>query len=124
MIMSKKIKMIIMDGDGSTLDQNGFMDSRLKNLIISRPDLKWVMATGRCMNLLRETDIFQFLSEETPHIVSGGAEIKYKNGDLMSEALLSHHDISTLFKLLKMNDVYNFIHFSKNGCNYFFSKNV
>ena len=54
---------IVMDGDGSTITHDHKLPDNLRNLILANPQIKWMMATGRSMDSLQSTPIYQYLSD-------------------------------------------------------------
>lgn len=92
-----KIKVVLMDGDGSTLTHDGIFPENLKKLIQLNQQTKWIMATGRSLDLLERTPIVPFLSQDIPHVLDGGSRIMMLSGEIVKEYPLSHHELNVFF---------------------------
>lgn len=92
-----RIKLILMDGDGSTLDHNGSCpDSLQKFFIQNKENYLFAMATGRSLDLLRRTEIIPFLTSNIPHIVDGGSKLMYLDEKVLFEEKLTIEEINLL----------------------------
>lgn len=109
-----KIKAIIMDGDGSTLTHDGKLPENLKQLIQNNSQLKWIMATGRSLDLLKRTPIAEHLSKDTFHICDGGSCLIYLDGTIKTKHAIEPHELELLFTKIDL-DKTSFIYFSPDG---------
>lgn len=103
-----------MDGDGSTITHDNKLPDNLRDLILTNQHVKWMMATGRSMDLLRITPIFQYLNNEIFHIVDGGSCLMYKDGTIHKHYQLQDEEINLLFRKLNL-DLTNYMYYSPNG---------
>lgn len=108
------IKIVVMDGDGSTITHDNQLPDSLKELILSKTSIKWMMATGRSMDLLKVTPIHQYLSDDIFHIVDGGSCLMYKNGRIQEREYLQPNEIDLLFSKLIL-ELVNFLYYSPDG---------
>lgn len=108
------IKAIIMDGDGSTITHDNKLPDNLRDLICANQQLKWIMATGRSMDLLKVTPIYDYLSDDIYHIVDGGSCLMYKSGDIHKQHLLIDEEIDALFSKLRLEST-NWLYHSPDG---------
>ncbi|MDD3266773.1 MAG: HAD hydrolase family protein [Burkholderiales bacterium] len=108
------IKAIIMDGDGSTITQDNKLPDNLRDLICNNPQLKWIMATGRSMDLLRATPIYDYLSDDIYHIVDGGSCLMYKSGSIYKQHLLGKDEVDIFFAKLQLQHT-NWLYYSPDG---------
>lgn len=111
-----KIKAVIMDGDGSTLTSDNLLPNNLKEVIIQNPQIKWIMATGRSLELLRKTPIYNYLSLDVPHIVDGGSCLMFLHGKYKTRHLINPEYIEIFFNKLVLEKT-NFIYYSPDGKN-------
>lgn len=109
-----QIKAIIMDGDGSTITHTNELPDSLRDLILGNPQIKWIMATGRSLDLLRQTPIAKYLTNDVPHIVDGGSKLMLLNGQSLAEHLLEPEELELLFSQIKADDL-NFLYYSPDG---------
>lgn len=116
------IKAILMDGDGSTITADNHVPDNLKELILNNSQLKWIMATGRSLELLKKTPIVEFLSTDVVHIVDGGSCLMDVNAGCKKRHLLSKGEIKCLFDKLPLHDI-NFLYYSRDGINSFMFSN-
>jgi hydroxymethylpyrimidine pyrophosphatase-like HAD family hydrolase len=105
------LRAVIMDGDGSTINEDNSMPANLGSLILQMPHIKWIMATGRSFDLLQRLPILNYLANDVPHIVDGGSTLIYKTGVIHSRKRLSVQDINHLFDNLVLSQV-EFIYFA------------
>ena len=56
------IKAVLMGGDGSTITYDNLVPDNLKAIIIHNQKIKWIMATGRSLELPQKNPIFNYLS--------------------------------------------------------------
>lgn len=108
------ISTVLMDGDGSTLTKDNELPDNLKNLILANPNINWIMATGRSLDLLKMTPIFSCLSTKLPHILDGGGKIMHLDGAVVQDNLISLEDLELFYQLLKL-DYVNFLYYSPDG---------
>lgn len=108
------IKIVVMDGDGSTITHDNKLPDNLRDLILANGQIKWMMATGRSMDLLRATPIHQYLSADIFHIVDGGSCLMYKDGTIHKHYLLKSHEIDALFNKLDL-ELSNYLYYSPDG---------
>lgn len=108
------IKAIIMDGDGSTITHNNIFPDNLKQLITNNQQLKWIMATGRSLELLKKTPIIDYLSRDTVHIVDGGSCLMDLNAKCNVRHLMSIKELDFLFSKLEFESI-NFLYYSPDG---------
>lgn len=108
------ISTVLMDGDGSTLTKDNELPDNLKNLILANPNVNWIMATGRSLDLLKMTPIFPCLSTKLPHILDGGGKIMHLDGAVVQDNLISLEDLELFYQLLKL-DYVNFLYYSPDG---------
>lgn len=111
-----KIKAIIMDGDGSTITHDNLVPDNLKATIINTSQIKWIMATGRSLELLNKTPIFDYLSNDVPHIVDGGSCLMFLNGQCKTKHMISQKYLDILFGKLNLEKT-NFLYYSPDGKN-------
>jgi hydroxymethylpyrimidine pyrophosphatase-like HAD family hydrolase len=111
-----KIKAVIMDGDGSTLTKNNLLPANLKEMICQNSQIKWIMATGRSLELLKKTPIYDCLSSGVPHIVDGGSCLMFLNGECKMRHLINLKSIELLFNKLILEKT-NFVYYSHDGEN-------
>lgn len=100
-----KIKAIIMDGDGSTITHDGILPDNLREAIITNQHIKWIMATGRSLDLLRRLPIIDHLSKDVPHIVDGGGRLVLHNGESVIDHFMSEDEINLLFEQLELEKI-------------------
>lgn len=108
------IKAVVMDGDGSTITHDNQLPDNLRQLILANPQIKWMMATGRSMDLLQATPIHQYLSNDVFHIVDGGSCLMYKDGRIHQQYKLLDSEIDLLFSKLQLDKV-NYLYYSPDG---------
>ena len=108
------IKAVIMDGDGSTITHDNFVPNNLKNIITDKSHIKWIMATGRSLELLKKTPIFDYLSTNVLHIVDGGSRLMYLDGTCKTTHLMNSKYLDRLFSKLQLNET-NFLYYSPDG---------
>lgn len=108
------IKIVVMDGDGSTITHDHKLPDNLRDLILANPQIKWMMATGRSMDLLRATPIHQYLSADVFHIVDGGSCLMYKDGTVHKHYLLKPQEIDAVFNKLDL-ELSNYLYYSPDG---------
>ncbi|HCY39709.1 MAG TPA: hypothetical protein DHV02_07570 [Neisseriales bacterium] len=108
------IKIIVMDGDGSTITHDHKLPDNLRNLILANPQIKWMMATGRSMDSLQSTPIYQYLSDDIFHIVAGGSCLMYKDGTIHKHYLLKPQEIDLIFNKLKL-ELSNYLYYYSDG---------
>ena len=119
--MQNKIKAVIMDGDGSTLTHTNELPNNLRDLILANQHIKWMMATGRSLDLLHKTPIAKYLTADVPHIVDGGSRLMHLDGTSLVDHFLSDDELKLFFKIVSPAAV-NFIYYSPDGINgYVFS---
>jgi len=99
------IKAVIMDGDGSTITHDGILPDNLRKLITANPQIKWIMATGRSLDLLRRLPIIDHLSQDMPHIVDGGGRLVLHSGESVIDHFLSEYEINHLFDQLELDKI-------------------
>lgn len=113
-----------MDGDGSTITHDNQLPDNLRDLILNNPQITWMMATGRSMDLLRATPIHQYLSTDVFHIIDGGSCLMYKDYSIHQHHHLQEHEIDLLFTRLQL-DLSNYLYYSTDGIRSFaFSQDV
>lgn len=108
------IKAVIMDGDGSTITSDNIVPDNLISLITSNSQIKWIMATGRSLDLLKKTPIFKYLSADVLHIVDGGSRLMYLDSSCKTKHLMNKEYLDTLFNKLQLDKV-NFLYYSPDG---------
>lgn len=108
------IKAVIMDGDGSTITNNNKLPNSLKQLIIDNQQIKWIMATGRSLELLKKTPIVDYLSSDVVHIVDGGSCLMDLNAACKIRHLISIQELDLLFSKLDLESI-NFLYYSPDG---------
>ena len=108
------ISTVLMDGDGSTLTKENELPDNLKNLILANPNINWIMATGRSLDLLKMTPIFSYLSMQLPHILDGGGKIMHLDGSIVLDNLINLEDLELFYRLLQL-DCVNFLYYSPDG---------
>jgi hydroxymethylpyrimidine pyrophosphatase-like HAD family hydrolase len=118
MKISKKIKAVIMDGDGSTITHQNELPDSLRDLILNNPHIKWIMATGRSLDLLHKTPIARYLSDDVPHIVDGGSRLMYLDGVSKTSKFISKDELKLFHSSINSEDI-NFIYYSPDGINGF-----
>lgn len=111
-----RIKAVIMDGDGSTLTKDNRLPPNLKEMMCQNPKIKWIMATGRSLELLKKTPIYDYLSADVPHIIDGGSCLMFLNGECKTRHLIGLESIDLLFSKLILEKT-NFIYYSPDGEN-------
>jgi hydroxymethylpyrimidine pyrophosphatase-like HAD family hydrolase len=117
------IKAIIMDGDGSTITHNNIFPDNFKQLIMDNQQIKWAMATGRSLELLKKTPIIDYLSTDIVHIVDGGSCLMDLNARCKVRHLMSTQELDFLFSRLDFESI-NFLYYSPDGLNsYVYSNN-
>lgn len=113
-----------MDGDGSTITHDGILPDNLRNLIINNPHIKWIMATGRSLDLLRRLPIIDFLSRDVPHIVDGGGRLVMHSGSSVVDYYLTEEEIDCFFNQLDTQKVDFLYYFLDEKRSYIFSDNI
>lgn len=108
------LRTVIMDGDGSSLTAANELPGSLRDTILSYPHLQWIMATGRSLDLLKQTPICPFLTQNVPHILDGGASLMYLDGRKQVHHDLSGAELRLLFAQIRPEDI-NFLYFSRDG---------
>jgi hydroxymethylpyrimidine pyrophosphatase-like HAD family hydrolase len=103
-----------MDGDGSTLTHTNELPNSLRDLIIANPHIKWIMATGRSLDLLHRTPIAKYLTIDVPHILDGGSRLMYLDGTSLIDYFISQDELAVFFKVISP-DAVNFIYYSPDG---------
>lgn len=118
-----KIKAVIMDGDGSTITHEGILPDNLRDLIIGNPQIKWIMATGRSLDLLRRLPIIDYLSRDVPHIVDGGGRLVLHDGTSVIDHFLTPEEINHLFNQLNIEKIDFLYSYLDQARSYIFSEN-
>lgn len=109
------IKAVVMDVDGSTITHNNQLPDNLRDLMVNNPQIKWIIATGRSLELLKRTPIFEYISNDVTHIVDGGSMLVHKHGQIHSQHLLSQTDIDNFFSKLTQPEHINWLYYSPDG---------
>jgi len=110
-----KIKAIIMDGDGSTLvHKTTELPDNLRDLMLSNRHIKWIMATGRSLDLLKRTPIADYLSTDVPHILDGGSRLMYLDGVDVYSHFIKLEVLKHFFSIVKL-DAINYLYYSPDG---------
>jgi hydroxymethylpyrimidine pyrophosphatase-like HAD family hydrolase len=118
-----KIKAVIMDGDGSTITHDGILPDNLRDLIINNPQIKWIMATGRSLDLLRRLPIIDHLSRDVPHIVDGGGRLVLHSGESVIDHFLTSQEINSLFDQLELEKIDFLYSYLDEERSYIYSQN-
>ena len=118
------IKAVLMDGDGSTITHDGVVPENLQQLIRANPQIKWVMATGRSLDLLHRTPIVPFLSQEVPHIVDGGSRLMKISGEVVHEQRISASELQIFFQQLPLNKILFLYYFLDDAKRYFYAPDL
>ena len=113
-----------MDGDGSTLTHDGIFPENLQKLIYSNPQIKWIMATGRSLDLLERTPIIPFLSHDVPHVLDGGSRIMNLSGEVVCEYPISAHELSLFFGQLPIEKIEFLYYYLDNQRRFFYSPDL
>jgi hydroxymethylpyrimidine pyrophosphatase-like HAD family hydrolase len=115
----KNIKVVIMDGDGSSLTSDVCLPDNLRDLMLKHTHIKWIMATGRSLDLLKHTPIVDYLSVDVPHVLDGGSRIMYLNGTSELDYFITDAELEKLHNILKSGqlEAINFIYYSPDGIN-------
>lgn len=100
-----KIKTVFMDLDGSTLIDKNIIPDDLRNLIIQRKDINWIIATGRSYPSLIKAPFHEILPANSIHIVEGGARLVTLGGKLFKEFLLKPDELQHFFKIIDTNAI-------------------
>lgn len=115
----KAIKAVLMDGDGSTITSEGVVPDNLRQFIIDNPQIKWIMVTGRSLEVLRHASIVDLLSMDVPHVLDGGSRLMKLSGDVIKESYISDKELDIFFERLSL-DLIEFIHYSLDHARSFF----
>ncbi|MCE3267766.1 MAG: hypothetical protein K0R49_18 [Burkholderiales bacterium] len=107
-----------MDGDGSTITHKNELPDSLRDLMLKNVHIKWIMATGRSLDLLHKTPIAKYLSNDVPHIVDGGSRLMYLDGVNEASKFISNDELKLFHSLINDEDI-NFIYYSPDGINGF-----
>ncbi len=91
----KNIKMVLLDLDGTLLNDYGVVSSRSKKAIVEliKKDIKVVIATGRNY---RQANLLTKEIEGLNYLCSNGAYIKLSSGKILNETLLPLDKISKI----------------------------
>lgn len=119
-----KLKAVIMDGDGSTITHDGILPDNLRELIVANPQVKWIMATGRSLDLLRRLPIIDYLSTDVPHIVDGGSRLVNQNGESIADFFISHDEIDLFFSQLDLQKVDFLYYYLDEKRSYIYSQQI
>ena len=101
--MSKRIRAVFFDLDGSTLHSNLVFSETFLSLSRRYPDISWVITTGRGMWSVKVLRLNEYFDSPIPHIFDNGAAICHFNGLPVRKHLLrteTRHDILTLLSEL------------------------
>lgn len=122
--MTTKLKAIIMDGDGSTITADHKLPDNLRDLIIANPQTKWIMATGRSLDLLSHLPIIDYLSKDVPHILDGGSRLMNVDGTSIIDFIISSDELECFFAQLNPAKI-DFLYYSLDHNNSFlYSQNL
>lgn len=116
-----EIKAIIMDGDGSTITHDKQLPENLRQLIIANPHIKWIMATGRSLDLLRLLPIIDYLSHDTPHILDGGSRLNMINGESVEDYFMTSAELDLFFNQLEITKIHFLYYYLDDQHSFFFS---
>ena len=119
-----QIKAVLMDGDGSTITHDGIFPDDLQQLITANPQVKWIMATGRSLDLLQRTLVIPFLSTDVPHIVDGGSRLMKTSGEIVHETTISPHELTTFFNQLPLDKVKFLYYFLDESKRFFYAPDL
>ena len=100
-----KLKAIIMDGDGSSITHDGILPDNLRDLMQANPQIHWIMATGRSLDLLRHLPIIDYLSPDVPHILDGGSRLTKTNGESLLDFFISPAELESFFAQLDLTQI-------------------
>jgi hydroxymethylpyrimidine pyrophosphatase-like HAD family hydrolase len=118
------IKVVLMDGDGSTLTHDGIFPENLQLLILANPQIKWIMATGRSLDLLERTPIIPFLSQDMPHVLDGGSRIMKLNGEIVQEHTITDAELGLFFAQLPLERVEFLYYFLDDNARFFYAPDL
>ena len=118
------IKAVLMDGDGSTITHDGVLPQNLQQVIRANPQIKWIMATGRSLDLLHRTPIVPFLSPEVPHIVDGGSRLMKISGEVVHEQRISVPELQVFFQQLPLDKIIFLYYFLDDDKRYFYAADL
>lgn len=116
-----EIKAIIMDGDGSTITHDKQLPENLRQLIIANPHIKWIMATGRSLDLLRLLPIIDYLSHDTPHILDGGSRLNKITGESIEDYFMTTAELERFFRQLELDKIHFLYYYLDDDHSFFFS---
>lgn len=119
-----EIKAIIMDGDGSTITHDKQLPENLRQLIIANPHIKWIMATGRSLDLLRLLPIIDYLSHDIPHILDGGSRLNKINGESVEDFFMTDAELDSFFSQLEEERIHFLYYYLDDNHSFFFSHNT
>jgi hydroxymethylpyrimidine pyrophosphatase-like HAD family hydrolase len=123
--MTKNIKAVIMDGDGSTITiQDKVFPDNLRQLIMANPQIKWIMATGRSLDLLRLLPIIDHLSPDVPHILDGGSRLNHIDGTVFEDYFLSPEELEHFFQQLDLGKINFLYYYLDEEHSFFYSENI
>lgn len=119
-----KLKAIIMDGDGSSITHDGILPDNLRDLMVASPQINWIMATGRSLDLLRHLPIIHYLSPDIPHILDGGSRLNKITGECLQDFFISPEEIECFFAQLDLSQIDFLYYYLDEQRSYLFSQQL
>ncbi len=94
------IKNILMDIDGSIFTSDRIFPENLALLMQAHPEINWILATGRSLDLVKILPFASYISQTLPHVLDGGSKLEYIDGRVLEKELLTLEELDTLFEQL------------------------
>jgi len=99
------IKNILMDIDGSIFTTDRHFPEKLGELISAHPEINWILATGRSLDLVKILPFATLVSQTLPHVLDGGSKIEYISGTVFEKEPLTFDELDTLFSQLSEDKI-------------------
>lgn len=119
-----KLTTIIMDGDGSSITHDGILPDSLRDLMVANPQINWIMATGRSLDLLRHLPIINYLSPNIPHILDGGSRLNKITGESLHDFFISEEELECFFAQLDLTQIDFLYYYLDEKRSYLFSEQL